>query len=348
MYRHCLFCHTAFGENRDIEEFPFGERMAFHAARGHLWVVCGRCGQWNLVPLDRRWEAIESCRRLYAGAVRAVSTEEIGLARTPSGLELIAVGEPKRDEFAAWRYGSELTATWDAWRRRIRAGIVSGGALAAAAAVATNPLVVSASVAAFGVGSGLLIRRAVRSARSRRRVAAVPVEDEYWVRVSRRDLPDIRVEASYTRRSWSLRLIGDGDRHEIDELHEVGPEFGVPTLGLVMPAINRLGGRTRHIRTAISLVEEHRDPAALVYHTVKTMGHGKRHTVRQLPPVPRLALEIATQEESERRAARGELALLQRAWKEAEGLAEISDGLLDPPFVRAGLARLRRRSTPQG
>jgi hypothetical protein len=47
----------------------------------------------------------------------------------------------------------------------------------------------------------------------------------------------------------------------------------------------------------------------------------------RLPLVDRLALEMAANEDTERRALGGELAVLERAWREAEHLAAISDSL---------------------
>ena len=44
----------------------------------------------------------------------------------------------------------------------------------------------------------------------------------------------------------------------------------------------------------------------------------------------KLALEMALHEEAERRALEGELWRLERAWKEAEEIAAISDDLLLP------------------
>ena len=41
----------------------------------------------------------------------------------------------------------------------------------------------------------------------------------------------------------------------------------------------------------------------------------------------RLALEMASHEETERRAMEGELALLEAAWKNAEEIAAIADAL---------------------
>jgi len=39
--------------------------------------------------------------------VRA-STDNIGIARHPEGLELVRIGKPLRPEFAAWRYGDQF------------------------------------------------------------------------------------------------------------------------------------------------------------------------------------------------------------------------------------------------
>src|SRR5205823_719998 len=49
----------------------------------------------------------------------------------------------------------------------------------------------------------------------------------------------------------------------------------------------------------------------------------------RLPAVDRLALEMAANEEIERRALHGELAALHEAWRQAEEIAAIADDLLD-------------------
>ena len=109
MYSTCIFCHAALEANDTIEHFPIGRRLAFDPERGRLWVICRRCRQWNLPPTEERWEAIEESERLYRDTRLRVSTDQIGLARLPSGLELVRIGRPQRPEFAAWRYGrSEL------------------------------------------------------------------------------------------------------------------------------------------------------------------------------------------------------------------------------------------------
>ena len=108
MYRTCIYCKKALGSNEVVEEFPVGRRLAFDAAKGRLWVVCRRCERWNLSPLEERWEAVETCEKLFRGTRVRVSSENIGLARHPEGLELVRIGKPLRPEFAAWRYGDQF------------------------------------------------------------------------------------------------------------------------------------------------------------------------------------------------------------------------------------------------
>jgi hypothetical protein len=50
---------------------------------------------------------------------------------------------------------------------------------------------------------------------------------------------------------------------------------------------------------------------------------------------------MAAHEETERRALEGELAPLERDWREAEEIAGIADDLLLPSGVTAALGRLR-------
>lgn len=43
MYSTCMFCNQPLGANEAVETFPVGRRLAFDAAKGRLWVVCGKC-----------------------------------------------------------------------------------------------------------------------------------------------------------------------------------------------------------------------------------------------------------------------------------------------------------------
>jgi hypothetical protein len=147
-----MFCHRPFGANAVLESFPVGRRLAFDSARGRLWVVCKRCERWNLSPVEERWEAVEGCERLFEDTRLKVSTENIGLARHPEGLELIRIGRPQRPEFAAWRYGDQFG------RRRKRAIIYGVAGVGVVGAIAVGGAMAGVAVGPFLAQSGNFVR----------------------------------------------------------------------------------------------------------------------------------------------------------------------------------------------
>ena len=58
-------------------------------------------------------------------------------------------------------------------------------------------------------------------------------------------------------------------------------------------------------------------------------GSEERTPLHWIPDVDRLALEMAANEDAERKALAGELEQLRDAWREAEEIAAIADHLLD-------------------
>lgn len=108
MFSTCLYFFGALGRNEVLEAFPIGRRLAFDARRRRLWVVCRGCRNWNLSPLEERWEAVEACERLYRQTSVRVSSDQIGLETLSEGLDLVRIGTPLRPEFAAWRSGGGL------------------------------------------------------------------------------------------------------------------------------------------------------------------------------------------------------------------------------------------------
>src|SRR5512146_2785881 len=108
MYRSCIFCSAPLGSNESIERFPVGRSLAFDAAKGRLWAICGRCARWNLAPIEERWEAGEGAERRFRDTRLRVQRENIGLAKLADGTRLIRVGQALPGELAAWRYGGML------------------------------------------------------------------------------------------------------------------------------------------------------------------------------------------------------------------------------------------------
>lgn len=328
MYRTCIFCHQDLGRNEAIELFPVGRRLAFDAAKGRLWVVCRKCERWNLSPLETRWEAIEACERAFQDTRLKVSTDNIGLARLPEGLELVRIGSPGRPEFAAWRYGDQFG------RRRRRAYLIGGGAVVAVAAV-----VAGASAAGIGLGSfgGLWgnipnLIRAMRSVRLR-------TDDGRILKVPGTEYQKIRL---YSDSRSGEALLEFKLKRDIQIFH--GPE-ALRLAGRLMPAINSAGGNKRTVADAVRVLEARRSPEAFIDNFVA--GRRAYGAAAQAPPLAkaepavRLALEMALHEESERRAIEGELVQLEQAWREAEVIAGIADGLLVPAEVERKLAELK-------
>src|SRR6185437_7669271 len=108
VYTACLFCNTDLGANHFLSTFPVGRRLAFDPRKGRLWVICTRCGRWNLTPLDERWEAIDDAERLFRGTRLRMSTDNIGLACLRGSFELVRIGPALLPEIASWRYGARL------------------------------------------------------------------------------------------------------------------------------------------------------------------------------------------------------------------------------------------------
>jgi hypothetical protein len=339
VYGTCLFCNSSLGTNEVIESFPVGQRLAFDAANGRLWVVCRKCERWNLSPLEERWEALEECERCFRDTRLRVSTDNIGLARLPAGLELVRVGAALRPEFAAWRYGDQFGRRRR--RRMVRVGLgatIVGGAIAGGVALGVS--------AGVGLGSGgwwiwrgiYASYRRIAYGSPKAIVARVPYEDpksgSQVFTLERRQIPEVQ-----------LGTVGPGQLtlsmpHGRSVVHLTGAE-AERAVGYVLPAINWAGAERRQVDEAVQLIEQSRlAPADFVYELALRAGEGRR--LQDLPNAARLALEMASHEESERRAMEGELALLEAAWRHAEEIAKIADNLLVPPTVDEFLERNRR------
>jgi len=327
MYSTCLFCNKPLGANQVLESFPVGRRIAFDGATGRLWVVCRSCERWNLSPLEERWEVIEDCERMFSDTRMRVSTENIGLARLREGLELVRIGKPMRPEFAAWRYGDQFGRRRRARLIRVGLGVGAVGAMLAGAGYAG--LAAGGGFWQFGA----VYRRIVNGSRNRV-VAHIPHKDER-IRVKQKHLKHVRL-LGVTGGSWQIS-VPTGHKQSIvldgSEAHRA--------TALLLPQINRGGGNASQVSTAVDLLDVAGDPLQYVSGVARRNDAGGR--LYELPAPMRLALEMATHEEAERRALEGELKALEIAWREAEEVASISDSLLLPASVRETFERLRSK-----
>jgi hypothetical protein len=351
MYSTCLFCHTQLGANEAVEHFPVGRRLAFDAAKGRLWVVCRRCERWNLTPIEERWEAIEECERSYRETKLRVSTEQIGLARLSEGLELVRIGKPQRPEFAAWRYG-------DQFGRRRRKNIIQGVAIVAG--VVTIPVVGPALGLSFGGFGALILQLSHLSYglySNKRVVARVRDGEGNLLRVSAFGARQTVMLKPTANEPWGLRIthspVADQRlqwlRYEKQQPQtDLRGEEALRAAGQLLPTLNATGASSKQVKDAVTLATEYTDPSVVFDQAARLAAtkrswndFGKGAMLALIPPDLRLALEMLSHEESERRALEGELYLLEEAWKEAEEIAGISDDMFLPEDITNKLDEMK-------
>jgi hypothetical protein len=338
MYSSCLFCHADLGRNELVESFSVGRRLAFHAEHGRLWVVCRKCERWNLTPIEERWEAIDECERLYRDTRARIATDQIGLARLTDGkgrFDVVRIGRPQRPEFAAWRYGDQFG------RRRRRHLAMTGAALAAGGALLVAGPVMG--VISVGVLSPVInLFNVAHVAYSQRKLVRIPMPDSEPLTMRRKQFGTVRLMSR--PEGWSLSLVAIQEDPSIPWWKLQGKETKITLTGdaavraasVLIPPFNDSGASRSRVQEAVQLLDEHGTPdrlfRAAASDSVKRwktdmFQNWEPGSFRKLPAAMRLALEMVSHEETERRAMEGELALLEAAWKDAEAIARIADSL---------------------
>lgn len=305
-----------------VEDFPVGRRLVFDQERGRLWVVCRKCERWNLSPIEERWEAIETCERVFRETRLKVSTDQMGLARHREGLELVRVGKPQRPEFAAWRYGDQFG------RRRKRALLYGVGGAAVVGGILVGGMATGVISAALLGQSGNFVNLWVNG----RTLARVRTQDGRLIKLKLPELQKTKLDLTGPEEDWTVTL-----EPRKREVRFTGAEAR-RVASVVVPRINRSGAKAAAVQEAVSLIEEAGDPEELLRVVSRTKVDVKRRRQRvqeagliaRLDQPTRLAVEMALHEEQERRALHGELKALEARWREAEEIAAISDSLLLP------------------
>jgi hypothetical protein len=346
MYTHCFICRHALGENTSIPHLPVGSKIAFDGERGRLWVVCPRCGQWCLTPMEDRWEALAECEALFTRAEARVSSKGIGVARD-GDVELIRIGPALRDEIANWRYGPRFA------RRRRRARIVGGMAAVAAGAIAGVALyeigtLAVATESAF-VGGWLAMLGTVYVAKLRsipalRPVAQLTLPDGSHRTLRRKHLPVIRLSRFHTMPQVRLQVPYE------DLTVTYTEDDALELLGRVLPHSNWSGASPDEI--ALATVRVDRAEAAGGRAWERLVPHARGRTadlMTRMPVVDRLALEMAVTEELERRAMSGQATALAERWVEEEEIARTADEMFLPGWIGEWIRSARRQiSSRQG
>jgi hypothetical protein len=344
LYRNCIFCSADLGANSAIESFPVGRAVAFDSVRGRLWAVCRSCGRWNLAPIEERWEPVETAERQFRDAPTRVHSENVGLARMADGTRLIRIGDALRGEFAAWRYGRQLL------RRRVRywvgGAVAGGGAIAVYSGLSAVGVLGGSSMLLFGIGHAW---DALRNRTVVHRLAPDPASGGRATPIRRWHVSGMNLQASRDggvelvvrdlhSRGW---ITGRQVAKESTDVTVLYDSLARSVLTRAMVHVNETGASTRRLRAATSLFDDQASPDALLHGCAArgvALGIRAGRYPRGFPGAEALALEMALNEEDERRAMEGELAALEAAWREAEEIAAIADRL---PFdiARSGVRR---------
>lgn len=376
MYNACLFCNSDLGENTVLPTFPVGSRLAFDVRQGRLWVICPACDRWNLSPLDERWEAVEECERRFARTQIRFSTDNIGLGYLPEGLALVRIGPALKPEIAAWRYGRLLGRWLPAARRDPMLRIARRWLRQGETAVNFSWRRLT------GIHLGYDLSTWLRVHGQGNRVLAVTRGDGGEPAVIRaRHLDRSALVRPDPREPWRLQVEHDGGVASLsgdNGLHVAGKLLAVLNgsgaseaevryaVTKVEDAANPEGYFARVAAIAMrcswgrfpdapagaavpDLAASDAERLALNITKRSFWGRGgigsePQTLLPRLPLVDRLALEMAANEDAERRALEGELAALEAAWRSAEEIAAIADGMFlertSEPHRAASLAPL--------
>ena len=385
MYTTCLFCNESLGTNDEIELFPVGRRIAFDAEKGRLWVICPHCTRWNLSPIEERWEAIDDCERRFRATHLRYSTDNIGLAQLRGGLELVRIGKALRPEVAAWRYGDVIQRRGSGRLLGLATGLVRRGVRSANDAL--NRVTRDDTPSIFA--DDPLTR--LRLYRHRERVLDVLTDERgnrfviRWGHLDAAELirPDphqpwrlvvkhdqglttvtgddgLRTAGKVLAALNSAGALPDDVRRATAKIEDAEDEQGYFSR-IVALAMRTGWGRFPDAPlsgSAVPVTSSAAERLALHITNRSFWGRGSITSepstlMLRLPLVDRLALEMAANEDTERRAMEGELTELERAWRDAEEVATIADGMFGAhqleEFRQAHEARqLARATRPSG
>ncbi|MGK7312269.1 MAG: hypothetical protein ACN0LA_08505 [Candidatus Longimicrobiales bacterium M2_2A_002] len=318
----CIFCHGVLPTNESVEHFRVGKRVAFDPARGRLWAVCPSCRRWNLAPFEERWEALEELEKAARDTGRVLaSTENVALIDAP-GVELVRVGDARLAEEAWWRYGSQML------RRRTRAQLMTWAERAAmvGVSIATGSFFYLFSNGDF-----------VNNVRRWQKFGSVAWRGEERCTRCGFKLTELRFNAT-----GRLHLTRDVDQDPALHMRCGSCQYqggvgeyqfeGVVARHILRRVITRhhfKGASEKQVRSATDYIDRLGAPDAVTRELSKT-GLRLDALLAKDRRSQALALEIALNEENERRLLEMELAELEARWRQEEEIAAIADGLLTP------------------
>jgi hypothetical protein len=332
MFTTCGFCAGSLGGDGGASGLGVGRRFAYDAHRSRAWVICQRCARWNLTPFDDREASINALETMASTGRVAATSEHVALVRIGS-YDIVRVGQPRRPEYATWRYGERVKARE---RERLKF-IIPATAVAIGGMVAFN----------FAVGGsmGALLGQVPSMA-----------DSLYTTIIGNRKVGDI--ETPVCDRCGQPMVLKAKHMQHARLTHTAHADLA---LMLSCPKCKAYGAQLegldaeRALRAGLTFVNLKKGKR-VKKKAEEAAGYVDRHggaetfirmTTRIEKPVgslvgtEALALEMAVDEQAELRE-------LERQWQQAEEIANIADGLLIDPAVDEALRRLRKTDQPDG
>lgn len=331
MFTSCGFCSGALGGDGGASGLGVGRKFSFDPWKSRAWVICQRCGRWNLTPFDERIDTINALDRMAASGRVAATTEQVALIRV-GAYDVVRVGQPPRVEMATWRYGERMKA-----RQREKLKIVVPVAIVA---VGLTVAINAASGGTVGVFMGQIPGISQGVYKGIVGYRKVPIEPPICARcgaimvLRARHVQDARLQHS-AHADIALLLICRSCKGEGALLEDADAETALRS-GLTYANLHS----TRKLKKKAS-------EAAL---QVDAYGGAEAFLVRQAQREVKvsaykgaeaLALEMAVDEQVELRE-------IERQWHDAEEIADIADNLLVDPAIEEALRQLKKGGQPNG
>jgi hypothetical protein len=261
-----------------------------------LWVVCRRCGSWNLTPLEQRWEAIKDCEHLFRSLEIAIADGDITVARGREDMELIRLGSASPSGYDSWRYGARLRG------RLTRTKIISGCVFAMGVALAIGASLTGASTAmiVFLVAAFLTLAATISDRNPFKALVSVRLSSGARHVIRRKDAPRAHLRALCSN-DWALEVQTREGPASVSE------EDRMLALQKCAAAMNRFGRKNSQIAEARTALMSVRAPYQLWLDLVQVHGTDGMVRLSDLPIPALVALEMGANDISERIAMQGEV-----------------------------------------
>jgi hypothetical protein len=332
VFTTCGFCAGALGGDGGASGLEIGRRFAYDAHRSRAWVICQRCARWNLTPFDNREATIDALDRMAGTGRVAATSEHVSLIRL-GGYDVVRVGQPRRPEYATWRYGERVKARE---RERLKF-IIPATAVAIGGMVAFN----------FAVGGGMaymlgqvpgMADTLYTNVVGNRKVANVeaPICERCGkpMVLRAKHLQHARL-TSTAHADLALLLSCPSCRVYGAQLEGVDAEVALRA-GLTFVNLKKGKRVKKKAEEAAGYVDRHGGPEQFIRLTTRI-----EKPVGSLVGAEALALEMAVDEQAELRE-------LERQWQQAEEIANIADSMLVDPAIDDQLRHLKEGDQPNG